>query len=115
MVAAIVQESFYFAVEAIGDVGAAGLSALTLGLASLLWPYAGFGFNQPLACLTLLAASRCALVGTRRESPRHLVHAGVWLAASLLTRHEMALAAGPIAGWLWFDGDGWPRSASGVW
>jgi hypothetical protein len=104
VVAAIVQQFFFFAVEAVGDIGAAGLAALTLGVGSLLWPYARFGFNQPLACLTLLAASRCALVGMRRSSPRHLIYAGVWLAASLMTRHEMALAALPIAGWLWCDG-----------
>jgi hypothetical protein len=110
LVAAIVQQFFYFAVEAIGDVGAAAFAALTMGLASVLWPYARFGFNQPLACLTLLVASRAAFTGTRRASPRSLVYSGLWLAGSLMTRHEMALAAGPIAGWLWFDGRRpWPE------
>lgn len=104
LVAAIVRESFLLAVAVVGNVPAAALAALTLGFASVLWPYSRFGFNQPLACFTLLAASRQAFVGVRAHSTRRLVAAGVWLAAGLMTRHELALAALPIAAWIWFDG-----------
>lgn len=104
LAAAIVWEFFQFAVLVIGELGAATLAALTLAFGSVLWPYSGFGFNQPLACLALLGATRQAFAGARRSSPRHVVHAGGWLAIALLTRHELILAPVPLAAWLWFDG-----------
>lgn len=104
VVAAIVRETFLLALVVVGDLASAALAALTLGLASVLWPYAGFGFNQPLAGFTLLAAARQAFIGARAGSHLRIVAAGGWLAASLLTRHELALACIPFALWLWFDG-----------
>jgi hypothetical protein len=102
--AAIVRETFLLAAGVAGDLASALLAAVTLAFASALWPYSGFGFNQPLTCLTLVAAARQAFAGTRTDSLRCLLGAGFWLAASLLTRHEMALAFVPFAVWVWFDG-----------
>lgn len=104
VVAAIVRESYLLAAALLGDLVVAAMAALTLAFASVLWPYSGFGFNQPLACFTLLASTRQAVLGTRRGPLRHVAYAGLWLAASLLTRHEMIAAAAPLAAWLWFDG-----------
>ena len=104
VVAAIVRECFLLAVAVLGDVSSAALAALTLGLASVLWPYSRFGFNQPLACFTLLAATRQTFLGTRDRVRWRLAAASAWLAASLMTRHEMAIASVPLLGWLWWDG-----------
>jgi hypothetical protein len=100
--ALIVVEIFRCALLVTGDAGASALAALTLAFASVLWPYSRFGFNQPLACLSLLAAVRCAIVGLRRDRAASLLASGCWLALSLMTRHEMAIAAIPIAAYLWF-------------
>jgi hypothetical protein len=102
--AAIVWQVFRVGVALTGDLISSAFAALTLAFGSILWPYAGFGFNQPLACLTLLCATRNAFLGVRRHEARRLVFGGGWLAASLLTRHEMALAAVPIACWMFLDG-----------
>lgn len=98
--AAIVWQTFRLALVVTGDVISATLAALTLAFASVLWPYARFGFNQPLACATLLAAVSHAYFSVRSHDPTHTARAGWWLAASLMTRHEMMLAAPPIAAWL---------------
>lgn len=101
--AAIVWQLFRFAAAVTGGAAAAGWAALTIAFGSLLWPYAKFGFNQPLACVTLLAAAFRAFRATREHEPRHAIWAGVWLAASILTRHEMAIGIAPIAVWLCAD------------
>ncbi|MEO8071089.1 MAG: hypothetical protein ABI652_06780, partial [Acidobacteriota bacterium] len=98
--AAIVSLTFHLAVAVTGDVVASAVAAITLGFASVLWPYARFGFNQPLACVTLLIAVSRAYAGWRRAGVREFAAAGVWLSAALMTRHEMILAAAPIAGCL---------------
>ena len=102
--AAIVWQAFHLALALTGDLAASALAALLLAFASILWPYARFGFNQPLACWALLGAVHHALAGARRNQAGRLAVAGAWLAASLLTRHEMALAALPLAAWLSLDG-----------
>jgi hypothetical protein len=108
--ALVVWLTFRFAVAVTGNVAAATMAALTLAFASVLWPYAKFGFNQPLACATLLAAVTDAYVGVRDRAAGRLRLAGVWLSASLLTRHEMMIAAAPIAWWLAVSPAGsWPE------
>lgn len=97
---AIVWQTFRLAAIVTGQVAPAMLAALTLAFASILWPYARFGFNQPLACATLLAAVSHAYFSVRFNDPAHAARAGWWLAASLMTRHEMMLAAMPIGAWL---------------
>ncbi|MCC7007873.1 MAG: hypothetical protein IT184_03580 [Acidobacteria bacterium] len=98
--AAIVAGTFWLAVLVTGRIDAAIGAALTLAFGTLVWPYARFGFNQPLACATLLAAVIQAHTAVRTGSVRAAAASGAWLAASLLTRHEMALAAAPIGAWL---------------
>jgi len=102
---AIVFEIFRLSLLVTGDVAASALAAVTLAFGSVLWPYSKFGFNQPLACLTLLSAVRCAFVGVRAPSLERLVWSGCWLASSLMTRHEMAIASVPIGAWIWLDGE----------
>ena len=101
--ATIVWLLFRFAAAVTGNAVAAGWAALTFAFGSILWPYAKFGFNQPLACLTLLLAAFRAFRATREHEPRHAIWAGVWMAASILTRHEMAIGIVPIVLWLWLD------------
>lgn len=102
--AAIVWQTFALAVVVTGQVWPSAIAALTLAFASVLWPYARFGFNQPLACATLLAAVSHAYFSVRSNDPTHTARAGWWLAASLMTRHEMILAALPIGAWLLIAG-----------
>jgi hypothetical protein len=90
---------------------AAALAALTAAFGSVLWPYAKFGFNQPLACATLVACVTSVMIGSRRRMWKPVALGGIWLAASLLTRHEMALAALPIGAWLLMSA---PDRATGV-
>ena len=90
-----------------GDESAAALAALTAAFGTVLWPYAKFGFNQPLACATLAAAVGGVLTGVRQRRPSRTALGGLWLAASLLTRHEMAIAALPLGGWLMLAARDW--------
>src|SRR5690606_7476939 len=61
--AVVVWLTFRLALAVTGHVAAACGAALALAFGSVLWPYAGFGFNQPLACATLLASVTEAYVG----------------------------------------------------
>jgi hypothetical protein len=75
--------------------------SLLLAFATPLWPYSGFGFNQPLTGMFLWLALFAAVAGTTggiRIAP--LIWCGVAAGAALLTRHEMMLAAAVIAAWL---------------
>jgi hypothetical protein len=67
-------------------------TAMFLVFATPLWPYSGFGFNQPLAALLLWSAVLCA-VSARRGSRRAALLCGVLVGLAALTRHEMFLAA----------------------
>jgi hypothetical protein len=95
--AVIVWQTFRLSVLVTGNVLAATLAALTLAFGSILWPYARFGFNQPLACATLLESVIAALNGIRTNRRRDIVASSAWISVSLMTRHEMALGALPIA------------------
>ena len=66
-------------------------AAMLLVFATPLWPYSGFGFNQPLAALFLWGAVLSAVHGRRGSGPG-AVAAGVLLGLAALTRHEMFLA-----------------------
>lgn len=99
IVAAIVFQIFRFGLL-VAAPGPSLMAALTCAFGSLLWPYASFGFNQPLAALAVLSSTYLAVRGTREGRPVDLVWSGVWLGIGLLTRHEIALAAIPIALWL---------------
>ena len=77
---------------ALGASHARALWVATITIfATPLWPYSGFGFNQPLAGLFLWTAVLCAVTGLRR--PRLLLLSALAAGAALLTRHEMILPA----------------------
>lgn len=107
--AALVWIVYGFGLTLTGRPRAAALGALTLAFATILWPYAGFGFNQPLAALMLVACLHDAVRGMREGSQRRLVAAGLWLAAGLLTRHEMALVTLPLVAWIVWCSPAGPR------
>jgi hypothetical protein len=98
--AAIVWQVFRLGMLLTGHIAASALAALTLAFGSILWPYARFGFNQPLACATLLAAVIAAIRGVQTNQSREVVASSLWVSVSLMTRHEMALGALPIAAFL---------------
>jgi hypothetical protein len=98
--ALIVWQVFGLARRVIGSGRAAMRAALTCAFGSVLWPYAQFGFGQPLACATLLAAVTSAWAGVADGQARRFTWAGLWLAAGLLSRHEVGAAALPIAAWI---------------
>jgi hypothetical protein len=100
VVALVVQQTFRLSLLATGDLGVAAMAAITVAFGSILWPYSKFGFNQPLATVTLLLAINSTIEGVDRQRPWKLFSAGVWTGASLLTRHEMMIAVIPIAAWL---------------
>jgi hypothetical protein len=66
-------------------------TAILLVFATPLWPYSGFGFNQPLAALLLWTAILCA-VHARQGDRDGAVLSGALLGLAALTRHEMFLA-----------------------
>ena len=105
LAAAIVWLTFRLGLLVTASRAAAGWAALTLAIGSLLWPYARFGFNQPLACATLLAAVVCAIDGVRHNDTGRIRRAGWWMAAAVLTRHEIMIAWLPVVGWLWLAGN----------
>lgn len=108
LVAVLVWQIFTIAML-VASPRAALTAALTCAFASLLWPYSSFGFNQPLAAVTLLAAVGSAIRGVRLRNDWLLIGSGLWLGVSLFSRHEMALGAIPIALWLLLDGNArWP-------
>lgn len=90
----------------VASTRAAVMAAVTCAFGSVLWPYALFGFNQPLAAVMLTGALIAALRGVRESSNRGLYAAGGWLGLGLLTRHELALAGAPIGAWILMASDG---------
>jgi hypothetical protein len=67
-------------------------TALLMVVATPLWPYSGFGFNQPLAGLFLWSAVFCA-VHARNGRQGNALMSGALAGLAALTRHEMFLAA----------------------
>jgi hypothetical protein len=110
LVALIVWQTYRLATAVVGSARLALLAALTCAFGSLLWPYALFGFGQPLACATLLAAVSAAHAGVRDRAPWRLAWAGAWIALSLMSRHEMGLAILPIGAWIAWAGTGDARA-----
>jgi len=102
--AAIVWLTFRLGLAVAASRAAAGWAALTLAIGSLLWPYARFGFNQPLACATLLAAVLSIIEGVRHDDRRRIRRAGWCFAAAIFTRHQIMIALLPLAAWLWWAG-----------
>lgn len=73
-------------------------TVLLLIFATPLWPYSGFGFNQPLMALFLWAAVLGAIAGPTRRST--LILSGLCAGLAILTRHESSVAAAVIAAYV---------------
>ena len=102
--ATIVWQIFTLSTAVTGAVGPSLVAALTFAFGSVLWPYARFGFNQPLACVALIGAVHAGWLAVRRSTPERFSLAALWLGVGLLTRHELGLAILPMACWLWWSG-----------
>jgi len=92
--------AFLFAWRLSDNVTAAVKTALTLGFATLLWPYAKFGFSAPLATLSVLGGTYGVWIGSRQDRPAMLVLGGAALGGALLVKHELVLTCLPIGLWL---------------
>jgi len=98
--------TFLFALQLGGTSRAAAATALTLGFATLLWPYARMGFNAPLSALTVLWGTYSVWVGTRGGRPAMLWLSGVGFACALFVRHELVLATVPAGLWMLLESRG---------
>jgi hypothetical protein len=72
----------------------AAVWSVLLVVATPLWPYSRFGFNQPLTALFLWASVLCAVNGRApsENQGRWLMICGLCAGLTVLTRHEMAAA-----------------------
>lgn len=98
--AGIVWVVYAFAFRLTGSLNAALFAALASGFGTLVWPYAKFGFNQPLTSLCLTGGVVAAWLGLRLRQSSSLALGGASLAFAFLTRHEMALAVAVVAAWM---------------
>jgi hypothetical protein len=80
----------------VGRIGPSVIAAAVCGIGSLLWPYARFGFNAPLAAWELIGAVTCLYAGIVQNRPRALAVAGAIVGAGCLTRHEFIPLAIPF-------------------
>ena len=104
---------FLFAWRLTGHVPGALFAAFSLAFGTVLWPYSKFGFNAPLATACLVWSAYWTWRGVR-EGHRHVVVlGGGMLGCALLTRHEMAIAAVPLAAWITFVSRGRTRDMAG--
>ena len=85
-----------------GHLRASLMAALALAFGTLVWPYAKFGFNAPLATAALTAGVYGIGIGGLEGRRRLLIAGGAGLGLAWLTRHELALAVAPAAVWLWW-------------
>jgi hypothetical protein len=107
---ALLAWALYSLVVALGGLPTAAARVAILSVfATPLWPYSGFGFNQPLAALLLWTAILCAVLA-RRGGVLPAVACGVSIGAAALTRHEMFLAAPLLMAYLARD-----RAARVLW
>jgi hypothetical protein len=93
---------FLFARRLTDQTYAAALTAMTVGLGTILWPYSKFGFNAPLAALAVVAGTYGVWHGTRSGRSMLTLIGGLWLGFALLVRHELALVAVVCLLWVYF-------------
>ncbi len=82
------------------DARSSVLTALVLAFGTMMWPYTKFGFNAALTTAALTAGVYGVAAGTADRRVWTVTAGGVGLAAALLTRHEMAIAAVVGLSWL---------------
>lgn len=101
--------AFLFAWRLSTSLRAAVKTALALGFATLLWPYAKFGFNAPLATLCVLVGTYGTWAGARLDRPALVILGGIGLGGALLVKLELALLCVPVGLWLVAESRGnWP-------
>ena len=91
--------TFLFAFRLSGHGRASVTVAFALAFGTLLWPYAKYGFNAPLATLTVAGGVYATWTAMRTGRDGLLVVAGACFGAAMLVRFELALAA--IVAGLW--------------
>jgi hypothetical protein len=79
----------------------AAAAALVFGVATPLFPYATYDFNEPVAAFFTLAAAALVVVGWGRRTVWYALGAGLALALAFMIRYE-ALAFAVAAAALWF-------------
>lgn len=104
--AATVATVFLFAWVVTRCARASVMAALACAAGSLLWPYARFGFNAPLAAWLVTAAAAALYVGVRHHRRGAIVLSGCLIGIGCLTRHEFVLLAVPLAAWIFWSARG---------
>ena len=92
--------AFLFAWRLSSNERAAVQTALTLGFATLLWPYAKFGFSAPLGALCVMCGTYGAWVGIRSNRRAMLVLGGAGFGCALFVKHELVLLCLPVGLWM---------------
>lgn len=103
--------AFLFAWRLSGHGRASVTVAFALGFGTLLWPYAKYGFNAPLAALTVLGGVYATWTAVRTRSDRMFIAAGACFGGALLIRPELALTAVVAGLWAIVEGQLAPRRA----
>ena len=113
--ALVVWVVFLFAWRLAEDRRAAAITALAVGFGTLLWPYAKFGFNAPVATLTVVGGVYGVWLGIRTRQTAALWMGSLLLAFATLVRHELALVAVVTALWVFFEEDRRPVPTLRAW
>jgi hypothetical protein len=106
---------FLFAWRLGADRRAAVWTALTVAFGTLLWPYAKFGFNAPLATLAVVGGVYGVWTGVRYARPGALWAGSLLLAFALLVRHELAIVTVVAAFWAFGELGRQVRPAARAW
>ena len=97
--ALVVWLTYLFAYRWSGHSRASAATALTLAFATLLWPYAKFGFNAPLSALAVLGGVYGAWTSVRTDRLWLAVAGGAAFGFALLVRPELALGGAVTMMW----------------
>jgi hypothetical protein len=114
VVAIVIWQIFSLSMVVTRDATASVMASLTAAFGTVLWPFARFGFNQPLACAALTGTVLLAVKGVRHRRSVDLGLAGWCLAAGILTRHELLLAAPVVGAWLYLSARSREEGARGL-
>ena len=104
-----------FAWRLSGHLRAAVWTGMAVAFGSLLWPYAKFGFNAPVAALAVVAGLYACWTGVRSDRGGLVVAGGLALAGALLVRHELALVGVIVGLWAVVELDRNWRPIARVW
>ena len=106
---------YLFAWRLSGHHRAAVATALATAFGTLVWPYSKFGFNAPLATLTVVGAIYAVWTGVRSGRHGLIWIAGAAFGGALLVRSELVLSAGIAALWAAYELKWAWRSVGRVW